>query len=196
MNDLELETRLRDGAPHLADVPSLFEHRRRILREAGVRRGRRLRIWTASAVASVLFIGGGSVAMAGDGRETPWGWIADNVFSIERADGSACFQGMQIKWYGLEDDDPMVVDAREIVSGIDLETLDTAATEAQILADHVAAKNRPGEPEPYEQSADEVKQSALHSIVADKLFAELNERGYEMWPGHEVSLSSDTTDCS
>jgi hypothetical protein len=193
MNDLD--TRIRAAAPDIPDVPGLADHRARILQEARGRRGRRLRIWAASTVASILLIGGGSMAVAGTGNETPWGWIADNVFSIGRPDGSACFQGIRVMWEGLAADDPIVLDARAIVADIDLEALDTTAVEAQILADHVAAMNDPNEPAPREMSPDEVKQSAISSIVAERLFAGLLERGHEMWPGHEVRLSSDTTEC-
>ncbi|MDQ1122148.1 hypothetical protein QE412_000721 [Microbacterium trichothecenolyticum] len=106
MNDLDLDTRIRDAAPRLASVEGLSDHRARILREARARSGRRLRVWGASAAASVLLVGSGSVAMAGGGNETPWGWIADNVFSVERTDGSVFFQGLLVKWDGLAEDDP------------------------------------------------------------------------------------------
>lgn len=195
MNDLDLDTRIRDAAPHLASVDGLSDHRARILKEARARRGRRLRVWGASAAASILLVGGGSVAMAGGGNETPWGWVADNVFSIERTDGSACFQGLLVKWDGLSEDDPIVVDAKAIVSGMNLESLDTTAKEAELTADYADSKNAEGESAPIVMSADELKQQAVFQMVADELWAGLDERGHEMWPGHEVSLSAQGTDC-
>jgi hypothetical protein len=194
MNDLDLDTWIRDAAPHLASVDGLSDHRTRILKEARARRGRQLRVWGASAAASILLVGGWSVAMAGGGNETPWG-VADNVFSIERTDGSACFQGLLVKWDGLAEDDPIVVDAKAIVSGMNLESLDTTATEAELAAEHAESKNAEGEPAPIVMSADGLKQRAVFQMVADELWAGLDERGHEMWPGHEVSLSAQGTDC-
>ena len=101
MNDTDLDFELRAAAPHVTNPVGLAGHRARILKEARARRGRRLRLWGASAAATVVLIGGGSVAMAGAGNETPWGWVADNVFAIEQTDGSACFQGLLVKWDGL-----------------------------------------------------------------------------------------------
>ncbi len=195
MNDLDLDARLRAAAPHLAHVDGLAAHRARMLAEAGARRSRRWRVWGGSAMASVVLIGGGSVAMAGGGNETPWGWVADNVFSIERSDGSACFQGMRVQWDGLAEDDPMVVDAKAIVAGIDLPALDTSAKEAELAAEYAAARGLDGEPSPIDASADQLRQDAVFQIVSDELWAGLAERGYEMRPGREVSLSGQGTDC-
>lgn len=195
MHDTEMDIRLRDAAPHLASPNGLADHRARILSEARARRGRRLRLWGASAAASIVLIGGGSVAMAGAGNETPWGWIADNVFSIERSNGTACFQGIVVKWDGLEEDDPIVVDAKTIVSGMDLESLDTTAKEAALRIEYAEATNGDGEPSPIVVSADQLTQDAVFQMVADELWAGLEERGHEMWPGHEVSLAGQGTDC-
>lgn len=195
MHDTEMDIRLRDAAPHLASPNGLADHRARILSEARARRGRRLRLWGASAAASIVLIGGGSVAMAGAGNETPWGWIADNVFSIERSNGTACFQGIVVKWDGLQEDDPIVVDAKTIVSGMDLESLDTTAKEAALRIEYAEATNGDGEPSPIVVSADQLTQDAVFQMVADELWAGLEERGHEMWPGHEVSLAGQGTDC-
>lgn len=195
MNDLDLNTRIRDAAPHLASVDGLSDHCVRILKEARARRSRRLRVWGASAAASILLVGGGSIAMAGGGNETPWGWVADNVFSIERIDGSACFQGLLVEWDGLAEDDPIVVDAKAIVSGMDLESLDTTAKEAELSADYAGVTNDKGESASIVMSAAELKQQAVFQMVADELWAGLDERGHEMWPGHEVILSAQETDC-
>jgi hypothetical protein len=195
MNDIDLDARIRDAGPQLSDVSGLSDHRARILREARSRRGRRLRMWGASAAASVVLIGGGSVAMAGAGNETPWGWVADNVFSIEHTGGSACFQGLLVKWDGLAEDDPIVVDAKAIVSGIDLQTLDTSQKEAELLADFANATDSDGKISPITMSDDELKQYAINQIVAETLWEGLEERGHEMWVGHEVSLAGQSTDC-
>jgi hypothetical protein len=195
MTDLDVETRVRDAAPDLASLNGLAAHRARILAEARARRTRRWRMWGVSAAASLVLVGGGSVAMAGDGNETPWGWVADNVLSIERADGSACFQGLLVKWDGLTADDPMVLDAKAIVSSIDLETLDTSEKEAELRADYAQATDSSGNISPITMSDDELKQSAINQIVAENLWEGLKERGHEMWVGHEVSLSGQSTDC-
>lgn len=195
MNDLDLENRIRDAAPHPASLNGLAAHRIRILNEARASRSRRLRIWGASAAATVVLVGGGSVAMAGAGNETPWGWVADNVFSIERTDGSACFQGLLVKWDGLAEDDPIVVDAKAIVSGIDLGALDTAEKETELLESFAKATDIDGKVSPITMSDDEVKQYAISQIVSEILFKELDRRGHKMWVGHEVSLAGQSTDC-
>lgn len=195
MYDTELETRIREAAPLVSTPAGLGAHRERILREARERTGRRLRLWGASAAASIVLLGGGSVAMAGSGTETPWGWVADNVFSIERSDGSACFQGILVKWEGLSEDDPRVVDAKSIVAGIDLESLDTSAMEEELRAEYAEATDIDGKPHPIVLSPAELKQDAISRIVADELFSTLRARGYEMSPEREVYLSGQSTDC-
>src|SRR6478736_726855 len=92
-------------------------------------------MWSASVAASVILIGGGTAAMAGAGMETPWGWVADNVWSTLNADGSTCFQGWEIKRHGLADDDPIVRDAKDLIRGMDIATLDTTAIEAEVRED-------------------------------------------------------------
>jgi len=195
MNDIDLDTQLREAAPRVTSPSGLGEHRTRIIAEARSRGRRRLKAWGAGALASVFLVGGGSVAMAGSGNETPWGWVADNVFSAPRTDGSACFQGILVKWEGLAGDDPLVVDAKEIVAGMDLDALDTTAMEAKLRAEYAEAKDSSGQPLPVVVSSAQLKQDAVGQIVAEKLFRTLDQRGYEMSPGHEVSLSSQTTDC-
>jgi hypothetical protein len=198
MNDEELGAHIRNASPQVTVPAGLPSHRAQILAEARGRRGRRLRIWAASVAASVVLIGSGSVVMAGNGNETPWGWVADNVFSIGRSDGSACFQGILVKWEGLPDDDPLVHDAKAIVAGIDLTRLDTTAKEAEIRADLAASEpvlNRDGELKQIERSDAEIKQQAIYLLVSEQLWAGLGDRVDDMRPGHEVSLSSETNDC-
>jgi hypothetical protein len=199
MNDDELGTHIREAAPQVTVPRGLASHRAQILAEARGRRGRRLRIWAASVAASVVLIGGGSVALAGSGNETPWGWIADNVLSIDRSDGEACFQGIVVKWEGLSKDDPLVQDAKAIVAGIDLTSLDTAAKEAEIRADLAASepvRRLDGEVKRIELSDAEAKQWAIGQLVAEQLWAGLGDRVNDMRPGHEVSLATQTSDCS
>lgn len=194
MNDSELGRLLRDAAPQVTTPGNLDAHSTRILREARQRRGRGMR-WVVGAVAGIVAIGGGSVAMAGGGNETPWGWVADNVFNIESADGSACFQGFLVKWEGLAEDDPIVQDAKTIVDTMDLEALDLTAAEAEVRDDYANAVDEDGELSPIEASDTEVTRDAVNRVVAENLFAELEARGHEMSPGHEVSLYSQSTEC-
>lgn len=191
MEDDEFEARLRGSAP-TARVPlGLADHRARILAEARRRRWRRLRALGAGTAVSVLLVGGGATAIAGNGNETPWGWVADNVFSIERESAPICFQGMRVMLDGVADDSEMAQDARQIVGEMNLEDVDTAAAEAEIR------KQNAEEPDGTlaEVSDAQIKQDALHQIVADTLFAELDARGYDLVPGAWVSLQS-TVDCA
>ncbi|WZH36804.1 MAG: hypothetical protein PIR02_18965 [Microbacterium enclense] len=199
MDDDELEARIRAAGPRVTAPTGLAAHRSQILAEARGPHGRRFRFWTSAAVASALLIGGGSVAVASGGTETPWGWVADNVFSIDRTDGSACFQGIVVQWEGLADDDPLVRDARAIVSGIDVPTLDTTAKEAEIRDDLAASepvRQMDGEVRRIEMTDAEITQQAIHMLVAERMWAGLGDRVNEMRPGREVRLSSQTTDCS
>lgn len=199
MNDEELGTCIRGAAPAVTAPRGLASHRSQILAEARGRRGRRFRLWAASATASMLLIGGGTVAMAGGGNGTPWGWVADNVFSLDQPGGAACFQGIVVKWEGLDDDDPLVQDAKAIVSGIDLEALDTAAEEAEIreeLARSEPVRHLDGEVRRIEMSDAQITQQAINQLVAEQLWTGLGDRAVDMDPGREVYLSSQTSDCS
>lgn len=199
MDDDEIGVRIRAAGPKVAAPRGLAAHRSQILAEARGRRGRRFRLWAASSVASVVLVGGGTVAMAGGGNETPWGWVADNVFSIGQPGGTACFQGMVVKWEGLADDDPLVQDAKAIVSGIDLAALDTTAKEEEIrdgLARSEPVQHMDGEVKRIEMSDAEIKQQAITQLVAEQLWAGLGDRTVNMDPGREVYLSSQTSDCS
>lgn len=156
-----------------------------------VRRGRRRRrAWLVGAVTGVLLVGGGSVAVAGDGLLTPWGWIADNVFSFAQPDGSLCYQGMRIDFGGLPRDAPMVEDAREILQGIDVSSLDTTQMEKGLAWETTKSKHNP---DPMTQA--ELKQSAIGTMVAEILFEELAAKGYDVNPS-PISLAAQTTDCA
>lgn len=195
MDDLELAGRIREAAPQVTAPTDLSAHRERILRAARARRSRASRVWTGAAVAALLVGGGGSVALAAGGDETPWGWIADNVFSAQRSDGSFCFGGMQVVPHGVAADSALARDARDIVRSIDLESVDLTPTIEKLRAEYAAATDVHGAPSPLVVSPAQLEQDAAQSYVADILWAELEARGHEMSPGHEVSLHGQTEDC-
>jgi hypothetical protein len=195
LTETGLTTRIAEAAPAASPPLDLASHRGRILAEARARRSHRLRLGIASAVTSLALIGGGSMAMAGNGGETPWGWVADNVFSIDRPDGSFCFQGSRVVLGGIDADSDIARDARDIVTSIDTETLDTTAEEARIRAENAAASGLDGEPSPIVRSDDEIRLDAIHAMLADALFDGLAERGHVMPADSEISLESRTTDC-
>ena len=193
--DTGLTTRIAEATPAVSPPIDLAGHRGRILAEARARRSHRIRLGIASAVASLALIGGGSMAMAGNGGETPWGWVADNVFSIDRPDGSFCFQGSRVILGGIDADSDIARDARDLVTSIDTEALDTRAEEARIRAENAAAVGLDGEPAPIVRSDDQIRLDAIHAILADELFDGLAERGHVLPAGSEISLESRTTDC-
>ena len=162
----------------------LASHRERILKEAR-KRGRRLRLWTGSLAVSALLVGGGSVAFGGDGNVTPWGWIADNVFSVESEDGSACIQGIRVGWEGRSEDDALVQDARAFISGLDLEAIDTAEAEEEIRSSRTI----------HAASDGNIKQQAVFDTVVDMLWAHLGDRAENLDPDQEINLSSVTEAC-
>lgn len=187
--DIDLDRRLRDSAPDTAPLPDLALHRTRILAEARAGRARRLRVWIGSAAASVLLVGGGSVAVATSEHMTPWGWLADNSVTIERSVGPDCFIGMRVRWDGLAEDDPMVRDAQRILAAMDLTSLDIGERLAEDTArnDALAPQER--------QSSEEVRLTAISTVAAWATFDELDALGYEMRPGREVSIAADGTAC-
>lgn len=125
MNDDELETRLRDAAPNVAVPAGLAERRADLFRRARTRRGRP-RVGITGAILSLVLVGGGTIAVAGGDHMTPWGWMADNSFTIEQPAGENCFVGIRVTWDGVREDDPMVQEAKSILNSIDLENLDIA----------------------------------------------------------------------
>jgi hypothetical protein len=114
------------------------------------------------------------MAAAGNGFLTPWGWVAENIFSIEQADGSICFQGMRIEFRDLPEGSAIVTDAREILSGIDIDALDTAETEALLAYERTPAGGGLND--------EQIRQSAVGTMVAQILFDELAARGYDLNP--------------
>lgn len=188
MNDEALEARLREAAPHVAVPINLADRRAALFGRARKRRGR-ARVSITSAIISLALIGGGTIAVAGGDHMTPWGWMADNSFTIERPTGGNCFVGIRVKWDGVPEDDPMVQDAKSILNSIDLESLDIAEALAEARATNDTA------PEVSKQTSDEMRMQAMVTVAAHATFDELIARGYEMHPGHEVSISSEGTAC-
>ncbi|MFE1643953.1 hypothetical protein ACFM35_00050 [Microbacterium sp. P01] len=195
MGEIDLDSELRAAARPTSGAPRLAYHRDRILAEARNSRRHVIRLWGVSLAATVILVGGGTAAMAGAGMETPWGWIADNVLTSVNGDGTTCFQGWEIRRDGLAEEDPIVQDAQDLIRGLDLTTLDTTAMETVVREDYANAIGPNGELSPIYASDAEVKRDAISRIVAQTVFDGLLERGHAMSPGHEVSISSQSTVC-
>lgn len=187
IDDQRLDTLLRSSGEGRQTSEDLFADNERILREARSGRLSRARKWGAVAGIPAVLVAGSSAAMAGSGLETPWGWIADNVFQTSNPDSSICFQGMRISFTGLSPDAPIVLDAQEILQGIDVEALDTTETERDLAWE--ASEANPGQVGP-----EGLKQSAVGAMVAEILFDELAARGYDLNPS-PISLEAQTEGC-
>lgn len=195
MNDLDLDTRIRAAAPQISSPIGLADHSARILSEARARRGRRLRIWSASVAASVVLVGGGTVAVAGNGLQTPWGWTADNVYQFAGPNGQTCFAGLLVKPDGVADDAAVVVAAREFVAGLDLDTLDTSERTAEWEAENDQPFDD-GTPGVAHYTQEEIAQSAVFDTVGDLMYAELENRGLSTSAEEgSVSLYSEAQGC-
>ena len=177
MDNTELELLLRDAAPQPHLPTGLAAHRERILAGAKARRTRRVRVWTATAAAVAVLLGGGSAAMAGSGMETPWGWVADNVFSVPNA-AQQCFAGFTIGVAGEEDSDA-AREAREFLSGLDLATLDTAQMEGETRAALLNANDEQGGASPTVVSDAELKQRAVWRVASELVWEHLAAEGYD-----------------
>ncbi|MCP2635531.1 hypothetical protein K0817_003005 [Microbacterium sp. HD4P20] len=188
MDDTKMEELLYASSPPTVVPPELSSLNDEILARAARRRTGRRR-WLAGVVAGLLVVAGGSVAVAGDGRLTPWGWVADNIFAFAQPDGSLCFQGMRIDFRGLDQDAPIVTDAQEILRGIDVSSLDTTQMEKGLVWEATESKHNPN---PITQA--ELKQSAIGTMVAEILFDELAARGYDLNPS-PISMAAQTTEC-
>ncbi|MEE2522390.1 hypothetical protein V1639_02840 [Pseudarthrobacter sp. J75] len=203
MNDLDLETRIRAAAPQVSIPLGLAEHSTRILQEARARRGRRLRKWAMGVAASVAIVGGGTIAVAGNDLHTPWGWTADNVHQFPGPNGQTCFTGIQVKPDGVADDAPVVIAAREILAGIDLDALDTSEWTAWLETeeDRRNGVGRPGvvhhtpEEIAMKLTPEEIAQDAMIRTAADLLYAELRDRGLTSDDEPSVMLFSMAQGC-
>lgn len=189
------ENRLRSSAPWAAAPRGLSEHRQRIMADVRGRRRTVSRIWTGAAIATATLVGAGSVAVAGNGTETPWGWSADAVYSIPGPNGQTCFAGIRVMPDGVAEDSEAMLQAREIVAAIDLDSLDTSAYEQEMAAE-IGKPFDDGAEGTVFYTPQEIRQSAVHSTVADILFAELESRGLSSpTENGPVSLSSDAMGC-
>lgn len=202
MNDTDLETMLRQSAPSAKAPLGLEAHAERILAEAvPPRRRRRAAKWSAAIVMTTLLVGGGSAAMAGYGVQTPWGWMADTLSFTEREDGSLCYQGLRIETDGtVADDSPEVLAAQEILHSIDVSALDPAEVDAAVadLRTQLDGVRTFDSDKPVTEGWTEAdwRLNAVLDIVGDRLFAELEERGYSMDDGSPVSLAGQMRPCA
>lgn len=194
MNDTDFERVLRESSPQVGTSTNLAAHQDRILREARVRHGRRLRVWAASLGVSALLVGGGSAAMAGAGMETPWGWVADNVFSFSNG-ADMCFAGMQVHFEGVSADSDIVLDARDFVSSVDLESLDTSQAEGELRDGNGAAVDEDGNSSPGTMSEATIKQQALSQTVSRMMWEYLEAKGYPTDPS-PVSFYTRSEGCN
>jgi hypothetical protein len=186
VDDAQIETRVREAAPQTTAPLGLAEHRSRILADAR-RRGRgQLGAWLGGLTVFALIVGGGSAAIASGGLGTPWGWVADNAFSFQRADGTVCFQGMKIELDGMLTDSDAVREAQTILSEMDVASLDTSAAEA--WARELASSRGASE--------ETIHQLAVQRTVANLLFAELAARGIDTPDdGQSIGMYSEFTGC-
>lgn len=169
MDDTQFETLVREAAPQTVAPVGLATHGSRILADAR-RRGRRTAVaWASGIAAFAMVVGGGSLAAASGGMETPWGWVADNVFSFPQADGSVCFQGMKITLNGIAVDSDVAREAQRIVGDIDPSKLDLTAAEAWVRDQQGVETLSEGT----------IRQLAVHKAASDVLFAELAARGLD-----------------
>ncbi|MFC6355107.1 hypothetical protein [Luethyella okanaganae] len=187
MDEVRLEAMLREAAPQVATPISLESHRARILFDARSRARGKAGAWVAAIAALALALGGTSVAAASSGLDTPWGWVADNVFSFYQADSSVCFQGTRIVLHGVPEDSEAARDAQMIVNGIDIASLDTGAAEAWVREQEGIEKLSKGT----------VHQLAVHRAVAEVLFGELAMHGYNNGDGdRQIGLFSQISACN
>jgi hypothetical protein len=188
MNDPHFEDRLRASAPRVASPVGLSEHRQRIMGEVRARRRRAGGLWAGAAAVTVALLGGGTVAVAGNGMETPWGWTADNVLSIPGPEGQTCFAGIRVEPNGMPTDSEEVRAAREIVASIDPGALDISQRAAKLSAEN----GRPfddGAAGVVFYTPSEIRQSAVFAAVADAMWDGLAARGLPTTPEEGVSLS-------
>ena len=187
MNDTELELSLREAAPQVAVPSSLGAHRTRLIADSKARRRRSAWSWTAGAGVTALLLGGGSAAMAANGITTPWGWAADNIFSI-RTDAGECVAGYQV--LPLEGQDPEAYEeARDFVATLDLTTLDESAITwwedaFEDSADRATDQN--GAPAPTVIPPTQLRQQAISAVIGDLTAEHLKSKGLAASYGAEV----------
>lgn len=195
MNEVQFTQALRDAAPVVSAPETLGSHSQRIIAEGRARRTRRARSWIGAAVVTGVLAGGTSMAVAGDGRETPWGWVAENVFSIEQPDAEVCFQGTRVMFEGVAADSPIVEDARDIARSIDIDRVNLAPIEEEIRRENAAAKDLNGVSAPIVASPSQVKQAAVRAYIFETVMDGLELRGYPTSPS-PISIASQTMGCN
>lgn len=203
LTDDEIDLRLRDADPASTPLNAGLDPSARALRDHIVTGRMRRRMWQGprsfvkaglSAVVAIGLLGGGTMALAGDGNETPWGWVADNVFYVRDSADTVCFNGIEVRYEGVDEDSPIVVDAREIVRDIDIESLDTHDAEAVIRDEMSNAIGLDGDPEPLVMSDAQVQQQAIVRVVSRLLWKGLEAKGHDIDPS-PVSLSGRSEGC-
>lgn len=188
MNDTDFEQMLRESSPPVTSPVGIEAHQHRILNEARARRASRGKRVIAAVGLSVLLVGGGSAALASNGYQTPWGWVAENVFEVPLDNGARCYQGMRIEYdAGYSKDSPMAQDAQEILESIDVVALaaDTSQKERELRQKLVG----------QQMSDADWKQMAVFDLVWDQLAAQLVERGYSMDDAWPISLQGQRDQC-
>lgn len=149
----------------------------------------------AGGVLTIALVSGGSMAIAGNGLETPWGWVADNLFHLSGTSGQDCINGFRIESDGPAENSALMQDAREIMRSIDIASLDTSAAEIEVRKENAAAISPDGKPSPVVQSDAQVKQTAIGRIISDTLWSSLKAKGYGEDDVLQIHLSGQSTDC-
>ena len=152
------------------------------------------KIGTATAAATLL-IGGGSVALASSGLETPWGWVADNVFHLSGSSGQNCFNGVRIVSDGPAEDPPSMRVAREGLQRSDVTTLDTATKESELRKEIDEAAGSAGTTSPIYRSDSQIKQMAVQMVLAAALSDGLHAKGYSDDEALQIHVEGQSTDC-
>ena len=183
-------------APHAQVVSDLqaAEHLNRILAVPVRRRHKTAWRVGATLLISVGIVGGGSMALASNGLETPWGWVADNVFHLTSSSGQDCFNGMLIISDGPAENSAMMRQAREILRSIDATTLDTTAKEAE-LREPANAPVSVENPSPVARSDSQIKQMAMQMLVTERLWDTLRKEGYDEHEVNQLHVQGQSTDC-
>ncbi|MGY1552420.1 hypothetical protein ACW5CM_11620 [Microbacterium sp. A588] len=142
---------------------------------------------------AAVILGGGSAAMAASGMETPWGWVADNVFSVSNG-AETCVAGFTVSFSeGVDEDSDIARETRAFVGSLDLQTLDTAQMEAVVRESKPTAQNESGDPIPISMSDAEVKQFAVWRVSSELMWEHLEAMGYD---AHLVGFNMANDECA
>ena len=117
--------------------------------------------------------------MAAGGMETPWGWAADNVFSVSNG-AEHCFAGFAVSFSdGVDEDSAIARETRAFVGALDLETLDTAQMEAENRESYLTAQDENGDVDPITMSDAQAKQIAVWRVASTLTWEHLEAKGYD-----------------